>query len=288
MFLLAGPAFAQTAAERALTLAYEGDALFAKGKWSDAYDRFAEAEKLEHSPVFVLYMARARRNANQLLSAASLYRKVASEKQPSDAPKPFRDALADAVSELAETEARTPRLKVAVRGVPAKDVTVLHNGEPFPTNKLVFVDPGSHSFTARSGGQLQTRVVRSAAGDEDTEVLMDFSERQSGRARGGLAPGIVVLSIGALGIDVGIVSGAIAAKISGDVKEGCIDNHCLRSDADALSSARTLATVSTVSFIAGGVAAATGLVLVVTRPGASSGPEVAVGPSGLLVRGRFP
>jgi hypothetical protein len=72
-------AWADDTNQRALKLAYEADDLYARGQWAGAYDRFAEADGLAHSPVFVLYMARCRKNAARLIEAEAIFTRLSRE-----------------------------------------------------------------------------------------------------------------------------------------------------------------------------------------------------------------
>ena len=103
----------------------------------------------------------------------------------------------------------------------------------------------------------------------------------------------VALGLGGAGLVVGAVTGGIAMSQGSDLQDRCPDNQCLRSDAeDDLNSANSIATVSTISFIAGGVLTAVGVVgLVVTMGGdeeeAAVRIEPVVGPGALGLRGSF-
>src|SRR5262245_53956491 len=67
----AQPAPSET--DRAIDAGQEAIALYRDGRWADAYDRFAVADRTTHSPVFVLYMARCKRNVGRLLDAKRLF-----------------------------------------------------------------------------------------------------------------------------------------------------------------------------------------------------------------------
>jgi hypothetical protein len=79
-----------------------------------------------------------------------------------------------------------------------------------------------------------------------------------------------------------------------DDTEHCRDDRCLYAVEDDVSSLRTFRTVSTVGFIAGGVLAATGVVLLWTQPSprstgqrAPSTLALSMGPAAVQVRGSF-
>lgn len=282
---------AQPSAQRALDLAYEAEDLFAKGNWDDAYNRFQQADALAHSPVFVLFMARSKKNAGKLLEASSLYERVATEKLATDAPKPFRAATSDAASELSELRGRIPHVRVVVTGAPQGPVDVRVDGEPIETDKLVALDPGAHVFSAKTLKleKKETVVLPSAARELRVELSFSTPRRDQTRPvkRGSLAPGIAFVSLAAAGLELGAIMGGLATKTSDDVKAGCIDDHCLTSDAADLDRARLFANVSTGAFVAGGAFMVTGIVLLVLRPGGASAPAIGVGPRGFSFEAAF-
>jgi hypothetical protein len=99
----------------------------------------------------------------------------------------------------------------------------------------------------------------------------------------------VSLAAGGAGLVVGGVTGGLALGLkgelddSGDCPDGCKSSR--RSDVNRLNLYRT---VSTVGFIAGGVLAATGVVLWMTAPRpASATAQAKVGPGGVTIEGTF-
>lgn len=284
---------APTDAQRALDLAYRADELFAKGKWVEAFDRFNDADQLAHSPVFVLYMARSKRNAGELVASVEIYRRVADEKLAKDSPAPFRAAVSDASSELAEVRDKIPRVKVEVRHAPPGKVEITIDDKATAAGEVVSLDPGPHVFKAATGTNETHQRVDLAAGSGETAVALDFAAPTKSdvpvakKRRTGLAPGIAVMSLGVASVEVGAITGGVAAKRTSDIKAHCVGNHCLKSDAGALDSARLLANVSTGTLIAGGVLAATGAVLLAVRPGHDAAPKVGVGPGSVTLFGSF-
>jgi hypothetical protein len=84
--------------------------------------------------------------------------------------------------------------------------------------------------------------------------------------------GYVALGVGVVGLGVGAVTGIMAMSKNKQSTDACPnDGACGSKDAlDANKSAKDLGTISTIGFIAGGVCAATGLVLVLTGSGSSA------------------
>jgi hypothetical protein len=261
------------AVKQALELGYEGDRLYAQGSWAEAYQRFADADALAHSPVFVLYMARCRKNAGRLLEARALYDRVMTEPVPTSAPQPFREAREDARAERGELDRRIVSVRVRVRGADGAPAALTIDGKPLGAGEgATPLDPGAHALVARSGGRVARRTVNLAEGSGTTLVELDLAAGGApapvaDHEPGSLTPAWVALGVGLVGLVAGSVTGGIAAVKAGDVKEGCQGNHCRQQDAGDLDTAQTLATASTIAFAVGGVGLAAAGVLFVVRPG---------------------
>jgi hypothetical protein len=151
--LVAFDASAQTDDERAgaRAAAQEGATAFREKRWADAIDLFTRAESLVHSPMHVIFMARAHANLNKLVKARELYNKVIREPLGSNAPKAFQNAQEEAQKELNELEPRLPYVTVQVDGAGAQAVSVTQDGVAIPPALIGVprpVDPGEHEFQA--------------------------------------------------------------------------------------------------------------------------------------------
>lgn len=279
--LAAIPAHAQQRdrSQEALLIGYEADELFLRGRWDQAYRRFEAADRLAHSPVFVLYMARCRKNAGKLLAARAIYQRVAREPLETGAPEPFRRAVEDGKSELAEVETRVASLTLTFKG--ARDASVTIDGKPVAASGAHELDPGSHAVVASASGKTVKRTVELDDG-EKARVELSFLEPQAPEeeSQGSLTPAIVAFSLGGVGLALGAITGAIAAVQADKIKDNCIDGHCLAEDADALATAKALATTATVGFVVGGVGVGTGIVLVIVRPGGGPADSAWIGVGG--------
>jgi hypothetical protein len=295
------------ASERALELGHEGLRLFRQGSFADAYERFAAADRLAHSPVLVLFMARSRRGAGDLVAARDLLRRVANEPLPPDAAAPWKQAQADAARELREVEARVPSVRVVVRG--AAGATLVVDGAVVPPDVAsapIALDAGKHTFEARApDGRVVTREVTLVEGAGTTAVDLTFAvaalAAPLARAPEGprtpadeagspsLVPGLVAIGVGAVGLGVGTAFGLMARSDADEVLEGCEGTHCLASDRDKGEGAERFATISTIGFVSAAIAIPVGAALIVLRPfdrGAAS-VSARVGPGSLAVTGRF-
>jgi len=93
--------------------------------------------------------------------------------------------------------------------------------------------------------------------------------------------GLVVGGVGAAGLLLGAIMGGVAIGAKGDVEAACPNSTCSTQEGkDALSTAKTDATVSTIGFIAGGVLAAGGAVMIIV--GAVSGKKSSDKPAAAL------
>lgn len=286
----------------ALALAREGVQFYEAGRWAEAEAKFVAAEAITHSPVFLLYIARAQRSAGKLLAARASLKRVASEVLAADAPAPWKQSLVDARAELAALEPTIPSVVIDAPALgPGATATI--DGAAAKLGEPVEVDPGNRTIVVRSASREERAIVdvragerarRVAIGAATAEVVPPGGEAGPDRpdrgapatpssSGGSWVPGAVVLGLGGVGLAIGGVTGILALGASSDATEGCTDGQCptdsktqVESD---LASAGTLADVSTVSFIAGGVLATAGVVLLVVRPfGREEPAQVTVGP----------
>jgi hypothetical protein len=215
---------------------------------------------------------------------------------------------------LVELGAVQPSIVLAARddaGGDLVDVHVTLDGAPF-VSKLgtaaLPVDPGTHELRFEADGRegvSRTVIVREGEKARVIQVVLvrpGSAPRSEGPGEGAGATqrtvGWVVGGAGVVGLGVGSVFGLMAARQWSTTKDECTASSCPnRSSAmDDRDRALSLATVSTIALIFGGVATATGAVLVLTAPNAHAGTKTGaaslslspmLGPSlgGLTLRG---
>lgn len=319
LLLGSSPLWAATQEEKAgaRAAATQGEAAFNQKRWADAIDLFSRAESLVHSPVHLLFKARAFAQLGQLVKARETYLEIIRE-QPS-APSPaITKAQDSAKAELPTIEPRLANLTIRVSGPGAESATVTMDDTALPSALIGLsqpVDPGAHRFRARSG-DLQSEPVDLSLKEGGTGTVelalkplgvspaLGASEGSSATVTGaesshgnGLrTASYVALGVGAVGLAVGTVFALSAKSKYDDANALCPSFPCpltreqagtrdqLGSDGD---SAKTL---SLVGFIAGGVGVAAGATLfVLSRGSRSEQAEVHafVGPGSLGVRGSF-
>jgi hypothetical protein len=231
-------------------------------------------------------------------------------------PGPFkaaRDAATALGEELAE---RIPSLTINVRNVPdGATAQVTIDGAPVPpqtTGEPRKLDPGHHVVVAKAGTaegkqevDLAERDAKTIAVELPAEAAAPASdtstEAQPAQEDAGRSPASKALVIGGfgaagVGLIVGSITGILSLSKTSSIKSSaaCEGSVCNPSEDGDISSARTMATVSTVSFVVAGAGAVAGVVgLLIHGPGstkenpAAAWIEPTFSPGSFGVRGRF-
>ncbi len=285
MVLSTTPALAQPASDgdRAITAGHDALDLYNKGSWAPARTRFEEADRLMHSPVFLLYAARCARNAGDLAAAKGLYERVAAETLPAGAPPPWASAVTSAKVELAEV---TKRLAEAV---PTATVSAGPTAPPVVTSAPL---PTSTGVATGAPAVSATAAIAPSAAPSASATTAPTGSITPSPATGSLVPGIVTLGIGLAGLGASIGTFAHAKSIANGILERCGDNPtCSDDELPNRKAAYDFAAASTGAFIGGTVLAAAGVALLIWRPFGRPSPagQVVVQPGigALRVTGSF-
>ncbi len=198
----------------------------------------------------------------------------------------------DCAQRLDELDKVQPTIVFEVKDAQGRDlaaVKVTMDGQSLVDNvagPAIPVEPGAHTFTFETKGEKPlTRQFVLREGDKARHEPIVFGSGVTvlaapvaGTSRGsGLRTGaILVGGLGVVGLGLGGLFGALAASKWSTAHNDCPSSpQCTPSDNIAATSERTnaltLATVSTVGFIAGGALLASGVVLFVVAPGGSEG-----------------
>jgi hypothetical protein len=290
-----------------------------------ALKAFTAADAIMHVPTTGLEVARAQVDLDLLVEARDTALRVSRIPAVDHEPAPFkmaRDAAAALSDDLA---ARIPSLTVTLKAspdAPRPDVKI--DGAPVAFETLGEarkLNPGHHVVVAASGPTERRAEVDLAERDKRT-VTLDLTlpgqnaavsgsapapdEGAPSGSRGGRSPLAKALLFGGFGLaGAGVITGSITgavslSKTSGIKSSGeCEENVCNPSEDGDISTARTMATVSTVSFVVAGAGAVAGVVGLMLKPAGTeartaerTGPSVepALGLTGLTsvgLRGRF-
>jgi len=294
---LAGPPSAEDR-EAARKLADKGAELFDAGRYEESINLFRKADEKVHAPTFVLAIAQAYAKGGKLVEARAHYRKVVDEKLPPSPPASFVEAQATAKRELDELSRRIPTLQIVISGPNAGAAKVAVDGAPVASiDQPLAQNPGDHRIevTPSSGEPISRSVTLREGATERVEIALSGPsggsgpDKGSGESKGSIVPAAIGLGVGAVGLGVGAVTGAMALGRVGDIKASCsASGVCPKALEGEAGSAGTLADISTVSFIVGGVGVAAGVVLLILRPGGGSGEASAKGPGRLMPASRAP
>jgi hypothetical protein len=311
------PPVSDAAKGTARDLAVEGYALLDKQDFAGAADRFKRADTLFHAPTISLGLARAYVGLGKLLAAREAYSRTAHETLADNAPPQFATAVAEAQRELNALAPRVPGVVIQVKGPTEPKVTI--DGAEVPAAALGVkwpVDPGQHAVKASAAGFAPREATFSVAEGKVESVTMELKPSGAGPvvqppagqpSLGAQSPpgdqpssssgstrrtlGFVGLAAGGAGLALGAIMGGLVIAKHGDLAPQCQGGHCKPSLQPQLDTYSMYGAVSTAGFIAGGVLAATGIVLVVTAPKAPPAVGVTVvpvlGPTWAGLEGRF-
>ncbi len=261
----------------------EALALHAAGKFEEAFTKFETAERIAHSPVFVVWMARSKRALGELRAAQSFYQRVVSETLPADASPNWQQAKAEAEVELASLSRRIPSIEVTIAAGSAAPRALTLDGVAIAAGAPTAVDPGEHRVEATGeDGAVITRTVRVEEGQPRAVVTIELPPAGAVAGGGGgdlVIPGAVLLGVGGASLIAGAVTGVYALVLAGQIEENCVGNQCLASDADKADEADALARASTGTLIVGGALAVAGIVLIAVDPGGSDKAALRLGPT---------
>lgn len=292
------PAWADPSAadkETARRLMTEGRTRRKANDWKGAVESFLAADVIMHVPTTGLEAARAEIQLGQLVEARDKLLEVVRLPQGDNEPQAFAKARSTAKTLSAELTTRIPSITIKLQGASdSASVKLTVDGVEVPPASLIVpraVDPGHHVVSARVGeGQPHESAVDVAEG-ETKEVSLDLASTPTAPEPEEVATpqpadtgaptnkwrtvGFIGFGVGGAGLIMGGITGLLAiSDFNAAKKEGCVGNQCPPAANPNLNKAGTMATLSTVGFIVGGVGVGVGVVglIVGKRAPASSAP----------------
>lgn len=280
----ASPSFAEGAADEALasTLFKEGRALMEAGDYARACPKFVEAQRLHAATGTALNVGDCFEKTGKLATAWGAFKaaEVLARKNGDAARQ------AEAARRAESLSPRLPKLAIVVppaarvAGFELKrDGAVVGEGQ---WGSSLPVDVGAHTIeTSAPGRKAWSTVVRIETDGSTASVevpVMDAIAASSGDAKP--APfwgaqriaGVSLGGAGFLGMIVGAVFAAKAAGKNSDSLPHCLPSDEVKCDATGVAlrnEAFDAAQISNVTFIAGGILAASGIVVFLTAPSAA-------------------
>ena len=289
-------------------LGIQGVLLAEKGKCGEAIEKLERAEKLFHAPTTLERLGECKVDVGRIVDGTEDLQRVVKEDLPAGAPAAFTAAKTRAQSVLKKAVPRIAHLRLHVSAPPDAKPTVLMDGNPYPDAALDGdrpVDPGTHSLAATADRMIKAETTVSlgegesksaelkltpdpnaptpvpiapqvANNNNDNRGNQDHGLREEDHAKPppespSHVPAYIALGLGAVGIGVGSVTGVLALSKKSSLDGACNSSKvCPSTSQSDLDSAKTMGTISTVGFIAGGVLVVTGVVLFLTEGSSSS------------------
>lgn len=275
-------AHAQSDKTAAEALFQDGKRLMGEGKYSEACPKLDESNKIDPGAGTLTALALCHRGEGKTATAWSEFKEVISLARR-DGRKDREQVAEENINEL---EPKLSRLTLVLdRGMTSQGLEIKLDtakiplamiGSPFPA------DPGIHKLTVSGAGfKSRESVVEIGPEHDDKRVTIAPLEREEAAPPVKPPPGqptestpdntktvnptlrttsYILGGVGIAGLGVGIVTGIIASSKHSDAN--CNNDICPSNDAtDKENSARTVANISTVGFVAGGVLLAGGVVL---------------------------
>jgi hypothetical protein len=268
----------------ARTLGIQGVQLADAGKCPEAIEKLQRAESLHHAPTILDRLGECQVAVGELVEGTENLNAVVREPLTANAPKVFHDAQDRAQKVLASATPRIAHLVIRITPADAK-ASVAVGGKAVPDAMIGSdrpTDPGSHEVTATAVGYkpASTTVTLAEGGHQDITLLLEKDPNAvavvpptpitpATQTGGPVAPpepapahsktpAYIALGIGGAGLVVGSITGALAFGKASD----CPNKTCkTQSDLDG---AKSMATVSTISFGVGIVGMAVGTIMLLT------------------------
>jgi hypothetical protein len=303
------PSAAQDA--NAARLFDEGQTLFDKGDHAAALERFRAAYEASGSPNARLMAARSLLALGRLAEAYDEFEATRAEAAAkAETQKKYAKARDAAASELAALEPKVGKVVVALSHPDGAKVILA--GAPLAPERLglpVAVKPGKVTVEVEMPGLKpvrreenvaagQTKTVFVAPGDAGTAssgasagsdggTKADATEPSKRTGGGVRVAGFAVAGLGVVGLGTFAVTAALAQQKYDTLTKECGGKRCTDPKyADTVDAGKRLDTIALASVIVGGVAAATGAVMIALggpKEEKRATPTVAVGPDGAMV-----
>ena len=289
----------------------QGQALMQEQRYGEACPKLAESQRLDPGTGTLLNLGVCHERQGKLATAWAEFNEVITLAQRDGR----QDRVEYAKERVAIVEPRLSRLRIDL--APAADVPGLEvrlDGDVVGRPALgvaVPVDPGTHEVSASAPGKrpwkntivapdgpanvslqipgFEDAPVEAASPGAAAPIAAAPPPTSDARRKDGKTQRIVAYvlgGVGVVGLGVGSAFGLSAiSKNKESNEQGCSGNQCTPGAAEIRRDAQSAGTISTVSFVIGGVALAGGVVLLLTAPRGSSSQaaasaRVALGPDG--------
>ncbi len=276
--LIASPAFAAPSAvekETARRLMDDGRSHVKAGRLDQAIEAFRKAHEIMQVPTTGYALAKAYTDAGQLVDARDVALSVTRLPKEARESSVFEDARTKSRELEGALKTRIPTLLLTLTNGEGANIEI--DKKPLPASVAgapIAMNPGSHTLTAALRGETRSEDITLSEGDQKTVAFTflaspdpvvaqvpEASGDEKKRRSGGISPLVWIgFGLAGAGIGAGTVTGFMAMGAGSDVRKSCVDNRCDPSVTNDLESARTMATISTISFAAAGGSALLGVI----------------------------
>lgn len=263
----------------------QGITLRDAGDIRGALEKFRAAHALGNTPITGLELCKSYASLRMPVEAREVCLSVARIPPLAGETSRSGEARREAAQVAEDVRPKIATIKLRLTGVPpGREAVVQVDGFPIPAAALGeprAINPGPHQITAHVGRGGDTRATFDVKEGEVRDLELPVQppppdEPAAPPAGQPAQPGpkeekknslqIIGLGIGAAGVGLGAIAGVVAMSAKSDLDERCVNNICGKDDFGKLDSAKTWGTVSTVSFVIGGVGLAVALVATLTAP----------------------
>jgi hypothetical protein len=272
-----------------------------KGDLKAALKAFLGADAIMHVPTTGLEVAKAQAALGLLVEARETALRVTRIGDKTSDPAPFKQARDAAAAMNDDLGPRIPSLTVTVKNVPdGATAVVTIDDDPIPTEGLGQprkLDPGHHVVVAKAGGvdakqeidlaekdqkQLTVELPAGAAavvattGGAATTVDTPPEQGETHKSGGSKVLMFGGFGLAGAGVVVGSITGILSMSQTSSIKKSGFcsttpsGTSCGPQENQDVSSAKSMATLSTVSFIVAGAGAVLGVVGLLTGNNSSS------------------
>ena len=231
---------------------------------AEALPSFVESHRLDPAAGTLMNIATCEEKVGRLASAWQHWREAIDALAPTD------DRVVFARNRVQALEQKLPRLAVFLAAGRDRGARVFRDevelgpasqGVPLP------VDAGRHTITVRMPGHRVEQLVVQVGEGEQKRIdvhpgAVDNQATEFGTQSGSWRRtlGYTMTGVGIAGLGTAAVSGVMLLDSKRTVETNCPEKNCMNQEGlDAAASGRTLTTVNTVSWIAGGVGLGVGL-----------------------------
>ena len=282
-----GAAWAQPG-PKARDVGAEGLALYEKGDYARALERFDMANGITPAPTLSIRAARCLVKLGRLVEASERYLEVTRFTLTDRSPAVHVQAVQQARTELDALTPMIPTLDIAVEGSGADEIEASLDGVTLPRALLGQpqpLDPGTHRLQLRTPERSFDTAVVLKAGDR-LKLWVPAPEKKTPTAPAAPPPaasssalrtwGIATLVVGGAGAMMGVFSGALALAEQDALEARCPDRNCPPDEHAAADRYDVTRVFTTVGLVLGGAGLAVGTTLVLVAPddeAPAAGPE---------------